>query len=85
MDKSAKLLVESALFQIMSARELESKRGDRPEAEVKEEFDVFIAEESRRLMDELAGMNVGELLLESLTHVAEKKRALESLKADKGI
>lgn len=85
MDKSAKLLVESALFQIMSARELESKKGDRPEAEVKEEFDVFIAEESRRLMDKFAGMNAGELLLESLIHVAEKKTAMKSLNAELGI
>lgn len=85
MDKSTKLLVESALFQIMSVREIESKRGDRPEAEVKEELDVFIAEESRRLMDKFAGMNVGELLLESLTHVAEKKNAIKSLNADEGI
>ena len=36
MEKSVKILVEGALFQIMSARELESKKGDRPEAEVKE-------------------------------------------------
>lgn len=79
------MLVESALFLIMSARELESKRGDRPEAEVKEEFDVFIAEESRRLMDKFAGMNAGELLLESLTHVAENKAVMKSLNADKGI
>lgn len=85
MDKSAKLLVESALFQIMSARELESKKGDRPEAEVKEEFDVFIAEESRRLMDKFAGMNLGELLFESVMHIGESKRAMKSLEADMGI
>lgn len=85
MDKSSKLLIESTLFQIMSVRELESKKGNRPEAEVKEEIDAFIAEESQRLMNKFAGMSAGELVLESIMHVAESKQKAESLKSEIGI